>query len=85
MDYQHQTDSDWSIPSNHCIHDQQYQSNQIVSIMPIIPMNIVDDDKIMNRYRKLTKYTSFIQHLINGFNSLTIVIRVIEFDRSIDS
>ena len=48
-------------------------------------MNIVDDDRKMNRYRKLTKYTSFIQHLIGGFNRLTIVIRVIEFDRSIDS
>ena len=57
MDYQHQTDSDRSIPSNHCIHDQQYQSNQMISSMLIKPMNTVDDDKIMNRYRKLTKYT----------------------------
>ena len=57
MDYQHFSDSDWSIPSNHCIHDQQYQSNQMISSMLIKPMNIVDDDRKMNRYRKLTKNT----------------------------
>ena len=57
----------------------------MVSNVLIKLMNIVDDDNIMNRYRKPTKYTSFIQHLIGGFNSLSIVIRVIEFDRSIDS
>ena len=85
MDYQHFSDFDWSIPSNHYIHDQQYQSNQMVSNILIKPMNIVDYHRIMNPYRKLTKYTSFSQHVIGGFNSLTIVIRVIEFDQLIGS
>ena len=49
-------------------------------------MNIVVDDRKINRYRKLTKYTHHsFNHLIGGFNILTIVIRVIEFDRSIES
>ena len=32
LDYHHQSDSDWSILSNHSIHDQQYQRNQWYSI-----------------------------------------------------
>ena len=43
LDYHHQSDSDWSILSNHSIHDQQYQRNQIVFNMIIKPMNNVDE------------------------------------------
>ena len=55
LDYHHQSDSDWSILSNHFVHDQQYQRNQWYSIW-------FNTDEycgwiIMNRYRKLTKYT----------------------------
>ena len=43
LDYHHQSDSDWSILSNHAIHDQQYQRNQMVFNMIIKEMKIMDE------------------------------------------
>ena len=55
LDYHHQSDSDWSILANHCI--MIHNTKEINGIQYDLKLKFNVDEKIMNRYRKLTKYT----------------------------